>query len=169
MMTSYHLIANSVKVFLGYLLLLPALAFAAQPPIKEQVGAQALPSDIAPVTAPFPMPEFRKPAVPALSVDITAKGAQPGSKVTSAIQTAIDEVNQRGGGTVVIPNGQWHTGRISLKSYVNLHIAEGAELHFSGDVADYQPPVFTRNEGVEVMSLWALIYANGQEHIAVTG
>jgi hypothetical protein len=136
---------------------------------KEQVGAARLPEGIEPVKAPFPMPEFRKPVFPELSVDIAAKGADRASMATAVIQTAIDEVSGRGGGTVVVPKGQWRTGRISLKSNVNLHVDEGAELHFSGEVADYRPAVFTRNEGVEVMSLGACIYANGQEHIAVTG
>jgi len=121
------------------------------------------------VNAPFPMPQFRKPTFPALSVDITAHGAKQRSKATAQIQAAIDEVSNRGGGTVIVPAGQWHTGRISLKSNVNLRIDEGAELSFSGEVEDYRPAVFTRNEGVEVMSLGACIYANGQENIAVTG
>ncbi|WP_242692048.1 glycoside hydrolase family 28 protein [Aridibaculum aurantiacum] len=138
-------------------------------PFKEQVGALNLPDDIAPVTAPFPMPEFKKPVFPSLSVSIIEKGAKPGAKVTAEIQATIDEVNRRGGGTAIIPKGKWHTGRISLKSNVNLRIEEGAELYFSGEVEDYRPAVFTRNEGVEVMSLGACIYANGQENIAITG
>jgi hypothetical protein len=146
-----------------------AAAPAATIPTKDEVGAARLPDAIAPVKAPFPMPAFRKPVFPALSVDITAKGAKPGSKVTSIIQSAIDEVNAKGGGTVIIPKGQWHTGRVSLKSNVNLHLAEGAELIFSGEIADYLPAVFTRNEGVEVMSLGACVYADGQHNIAVTG
>jgi polygalacturonase len=70
---------------------------------------------------------------------------------------------------VRVPAGKWQTGRISLKSNVNLHFEAGAELYFSGEVADYRPAVFSRTEGVEVMSLGACIYANGQENIAVTG
>lgn len=138
-------------------------------PTKDQVGALNLPDEIAPVKAPFAMPQFKKPVFPALSVNIADKGAKAGEKVTQSIQSAIDEVNSRGGGTVVVPQGIWQTGRIILKSNVNLHISEGAELHFSGEIEDYLPAVFTRNEGVEVMSLGALIYANGQENIAVTG
>lgn len=115
------------------------------------------------------MPQLKRPTFPNFTVSIVAKGAKEGTKVTREIQQSIDEVNGRGGGTVVIPKGVWHTGRISLKSNVNLHIEEGAELYFSGEVEDYRPAVFTRNEGVEVMSLGACIYANGQDNIAVTG
>ncbi|MCH5685375.1 hypothetical protein LWM68_14630 [Niabella sp. W65] len=42
-------------------------------------------------------------------------------------------------------------------------------MYFSGEVEDYRPAVFTRNEGIEVMSLGACIYANGQRNIAITG
>jgi polygalacturonase len=149
-------------------------ASAAQPqkkalPTIDEVGALRLSPDIAPIKAPFAMPVFSMPHFPALSVSITRYGAKENTLATRAIQSAIDEVNSRGGGTVVIPAGQWLTGRITLKSNVNLNLAEGAEVHFSGNVADYRPAVFTRNEGVEVMSLGALIYANGETNIAVTG
>lgn len=138
-------------------------------PTKDQVGAAVMPDDIAPVKAPFPMPEFRKPKFPALTVKITEHGAKENALATKAIQAAIDAVSSKGGGTVLVPAGKWLTGRVSLKNNVNLNFAAGAELTFSGDVADYRPAVFTRNEGVEVMSLGALIYANGQTNIAVTG
>ncbi|MCU7552786.1 glycoside hydrolase family 28 protein [Chitinophagaceae bacterium LB-8] len=138
-------------------------------PVVSEVGALALPDEIAPVTAPFPMPQFKKPTFPSLSISIIEKGAKEGIKNTGMIQAAIDEVNRRGGGTVIVPAGKWNTGRISLKSNVNLHLAEGAELHFSGEVEDYRPAVFTRHEGIEVMSLGACIYAYQQENIALTG
>jgi len=88
---------------------------------------------------------------------------------TAAIQKAIDKVSAQGGGTVLIPKGVWRSGRIELKSHVNLHLDEGAELHFSGEVKDYLPAVFTRNEGIEMYSLGACIYANGAQNIAITG
>lgn len=138
-------------------------------PYKEQVGALKLPRDIATITAPFPMPQLKKPVFPNFSVSIASRGAREGAKVTKEIQQTIDEVSSRGGGTVIIPKGNWQAGRISLKSNVNLHFEEGAVLSFSGEVEDYQPAVFTRNEGIEVMSLGACIYANGQENIAITG
>lgn len=135
----------------------------------DQVGAEHLPDTIAPVEAPFDMPEFKKPVFADTTVNIQQKGAKEGQKVTNIIQNAIDEVSKQGGGKVVIPQGKWKTGRISLKSNVNLHLAEGAELYFSGELEDYRPAVFTRHEGVEVMSLGACIYAYEQDNIAVTG
>ncbi|WP_207532295.1 glycoside hydrolase family 28 protein [Desertivirga arenae] len=138
-------------------------------PSVEQVGALNLPENIEPIKAPFNMPQLKRPMFPALSLRITERGAKQGAKVTKEIQASIDEVNSRGGGTVTIPEGKWNTGRISLKSNVNLHFEDGAELYFSGEVEDYRPAVFTRNEGVEVMSLGACIYANNQENIAITG
>lgn len=138
-------------------------------PTKDQVGAANLPEEIAPVKAPFPMSEFKKPKFPALTVRITEHNAKENELATKSIQAAIDAVSSKGGGTVIVPAGKWLTGRISLKNNVNLNIAAGVEVTFSGDVADYRPAVFTRNEGVEVMSLGALIYANGQTNIAVTG
>lgn len=138
-------------------------------PVKSQVGASQLPDVIAPITAPFKMPQLKKPVFPKLSLSIADRGAKKDVITTKEIQAAIDEVSSKGGGTVVVPAGKWKTGRISLKNNVNLHIAEGAELYFSGEVEDYRPAVFTRNEGIEVMSLGACIYANGQENIAVTG
>ncbi|WP_069661064.1 glycoside hydrolase family 28 protein [Arcticibacter eurypsychrophilus] len=138
-------------------------------PQKNEVGALCMPQDIAPVKAPFPMPRFTKPIFPSLTMSITRMGAKKSRITTKEIQATIDQVNKKGGGTVLIPKGVWKTGRISLKSNVNLHLQEGAELHFSSEVEDYRPAVFTRNEGIEVMSLGACIYANGQTNIAVTG
>ncbi|GGF32004.1 glycoside hydrolase family 28 protein [Echinicola rosea] len=136
---------------------------------KDQVGAANMPDKIAPVEAPFAMPEFKKPVFPAFTINIHERGAEEGELATSIIQGAIDEASAQGGGKVVVPAGKWKTGRISLKSNVNFHLEEGAELYFSGQLEDFRPAVFTRHEGVEVMSLGACIYAYQQENIAVTG
>ena len=136
---------------------------------KAEVGAENMPDTILPVEAPFEMPNFKKPQYPDLTMNISDKGAKEGEKVTKIIQAAIDEVSQKGGGKVIIPPGKWKTGRISLKSNVNLHFEKGSELYFSGKLEDYRPAVFTRHEGVEVMSLGACIYAYKQDNIAVTG
>lgn len=131
-----------------------------------EVGPDRMPDTIEPVEAPFVMPAFERPAFPERTMTVRMKGK---GLSTKSIQKAIDDTNRKGGGTVVVPAGVWHTGRITLKSNVNLHLSEGAELHFSGDIKDYLPAVFTRDEGIEVYSLGACIYADGQENIALTG
>lgn len=135
----------------------------------DQVGAENMPDTIAEVKAPFDMPRFEKPTFPDRTMSIEEKGAKQGEISTPAIQSAIDEISEKGGGKVVVPEGKWKSGRISLKSNVNFHLEEGAELRFSGELEDYRPAVFTRHEGVEVMSLGACIYAYEQDNIAVTG
>ena len=105
-------------------------------PVKEEVGAAALPDTIAPVEAPFDFPLLKKPVFPSLTVSVADYGARRGTMATRAIARAITDVHERGGGRVIVPPGIWHTGRIELLSNVDLHLCEGAELHFSGEVAD---------------------------------
>ena len=141
----------------------------AQIPTAEQVGATCMPDTIAPIHAPFDMPQLYKPFFPNYTVELSKKQLKKYSLVSVAIQKAIDEVSAKGGGKVVVPSGVWKTGRIILKSNVNLHLAEGTELHFSGRIEDYLPVVFTRSAGIEGMSLGSFIYAENQENIALTG
>lgn len=66
----------------------------------------------------------------------TADDAPPD---TAAIQKAIDACAKAGGGTVVIPSGRFVSGSIHVKDEVTLHLAEGAVLEGSGDLAHYEP------------------------------
>lgn len=88
---------------------------------------------------------------------------------SEAFQKAIAACNSAGGGTVLVSEGKYLTGPIHLKSNVNLHLQEGAEILFSTNKADYLPLVHTSYEGVELMNYSPLIYAKGQKNIAVTG
>ena len=174
-MNTKHIMKSAAQMaVLSGLLWLTAASAQAQAvtdgiPVREEVGALNMPETIAPIKAPFDMPQLTRPEFNAFTLSITETGAREGKMATRAIQKAIDRVNRKGGGTVIVPAGIWNTGRIELKSNVNLHLEEGAELHFSGNIKDYQPAVFTRNEGVELYSLGALVYANGQRNIALTG
>jgi polygalacturonase len=82
---------------------------------------------------------------------------------------AIRACAESGGGRVVVSGGSFLTGPIHLKSNVNLHVAGGATIKFSTDAARYLPTVVTRFEGMELMNYSPLIYAYGQENIAITG
>lgn len=138
----------------------------AQLPASLKAGPQYMPVEIPPIVAPFDVSGISRPvfAQRMMTVKMNREGLS-----TKAIQRAIDKMSRRGGGTVVIPDGQWRSGRIELKSGVCLHLSDGAVLTFSGEIKDYQPAVRTRNEGYDVLSLGAMIYANGAENIGLTG
>src|SRR5690606_6916666 len=87
----------------------------------------------------FDMPRVKETSFPDYSRSIREFGAESGGivKNTEAIKKAIDEVNAKGGGKVVIPRGLWLTGPIVLKSNVNLHLEAGSLLVFSRDFDDY--------------------------------
>lgn len=135
-------------------------------PTESEVGVEALTENIAPVIAPFPIINFEKPSFPS---DTTVLSLLPDGLNTTTIQRAIDDLSLKGGGTVVMPKGEWITGRIQLKDNINLYFTKGAILKFSGELEDYLPVVFTRIAGMEAMSVAACIYANGATNIAITG
>ena len=55
--------------------------------------------------------------------------ALPSAPMHSA--KAIDALAQKGGGKLIVPQGVWFTGPITLKSNINLHIEKGAVSSFS--------------------------------------
>ena len=109
---------------------------------------------------------------PERSVSITDFGAVPGDSLqlaTEAIANAILAMNQAGGGTVIVPDGTFWTGPITLKSNVNLFLADNAVLKFTTEVKQYFPAVPSRWEGIDCNNTHPLIYAYGETNIALTG
>ncbi len=117
------------------------------------------------------MSEISLPKFPDRNFNILKFGAVSDGKSlnTDAINNAINECSESGGGTVVIPKGEFLTGAIHLKSNVNLHISEGAILKFSTNPKDFLPAVLVGWEGSICMNYSPLIYAYGQKNIAVSG
>lgn len=111
------------------------------------------------------------PTFPNQSYDITAYGAigDGVTDCTEAFKSSITKCSQSGGGKVIVPEGHFVTGPIYLMSNVNLYVTEKAVIKFSTDPNKYLPVVFTRWEGVECMNYSPLIYAYGEENIAITG
>lgn len=103
--------------------------------------------------------------------DITKYGASTKAKASDnqkAINKAIAACSKGGGGQVVVPEGTFHTGAITLLSKVNLHVKEGAVLQFVFQPELY-PIVLTRWEGIDCWNLQPCIYAYKQTDIAITG
>ncbi|MCD8186832.1 MAG: glycoside hydrolase family 28 protein [Rikenellaceae bacterium] len=119
---------------------------------------------------PFEMPRVEKPVFPDYEVNIKDFGAV-GDGVflnTEVFAKAIDHVNEKGGGKVVVPAGVWFTGPIVLKSNVNLFVDKGALVLFTTELSQY-PLIDTWFEGWESRRCQSPISARGQENIAITG
>ena len=163
-----------LKSLLSLIALLPFLAASAGTDYNnltdKNTGAAAMPETIAAIgNAPFKMKDLKRPKFPDRTESVTDDLKDDGGKITEGINKLIADMSKRGGGTVVVPAGHWLSGRIVLKSNVNLRLDKGAVIEFSGSIDDYQPAVFTRHEGVEIMGAGAFIYANGEKNIALTG
>lgn len=149
----------------------PAPAPPTAPPVLGP-APQYMPTEtIEAVRPPFAMPQPTRPRIPAGVFDIREFGALSDgkTKATAAFAQAIAKASQAGGGTVLVPPGQWLTGPIHLASNINLHVSAGATLLFSQDFSDYLPPVLTRWEGQELYGYSPLIYARDCENVAITG
>ena len=93
------------------------------------------------------------------------------TKDTAAIQRAIDDCGAHNGGQVILTDGRFLCGTISLRSGVELHIERDAVLLGSTDANDF-PNIesdFWRTEYAPRFNKRCMIYAEGCEDIAITG
>lgn len=92
------------------------------------------------------------------------------TKDTRALQAAIDACAQAGGGTVVLPAGRYLSGTLTLRSHLTLHLGPGAVLLGSPEPGDYEAKPFpARDLDVGGFEIWALLYADGAQHLTVEG
>jgi polygalacturonase len=122
-------------------------------------------------TMPGILQRIVPPVFPAREFAITKFGALADgtNNCTRAFQQAIAACAQAGGGRVLVPAGKFLTGPIQLRSNVELHLADDAEVIFSDRFEDYLPPVFVRVGGIEIFNYSPLIYAHDCRNVAVTG
>lgn len=151
-----------------------AVLFAgmAVPLIGMTSGPERLAQRQVRVSAPFDMPAITIPDFShATRYPITDFGAVPADKARTgtAIARAIAVAHAAGGGIVVVPEGVWETGKIHLRSNVNLHLSRGATLLFSDNPEDYLPAVSSSWEGVECYNYSPLVYAYDCQNVALTG
>ncbi|MEI2465829.1 glycoside hydrolase family 28 protein [Niallia taxi] len=91
-----------------------------------------------------------------------------GELCTESIQKSIDEAYENGGGTIIIPAGEFLTGALFLKDNIELNLSRGAVLKFSNSQHDY-PVVTSRWEGVKREVYASCLYAENAKNISVTG
>lgn len=85
---------------------------------------------------------------------------------SEAIQKAIDECSQAGGGTVVIPAGHtFMSGPFNLRSFVDFHVEANAKVIANPDESVYTKSAFKGNRGEGM--IW--IGANNVEQVSITG
>lgn len=121
---------------------------------------------------PFDFPDLQPPEFKKQIFDIREYGAKSGKDAvlnTETINHAIIDCSQAGGGRVLVPSGVWMTGPVHLKSNVNLHLGDGAELRFSKKFDNYLPVVLIRRGGILCYNYSPPLYARNCENIAVTG
>ncbi|MDD6210390.1 MAG: glycosyl hydrolase family 28 protein [Bacteroidales bacterium] len=91
--------------------------------------------------------------------NIVDYGAKNHALSTKAIQKAIDECSESGGGTVYVPAGEYISGTLFLKSNVHLYLEHGSTIKGSSDLNDYTIDGKT----------YGLMYAMNAHNITISG
>ncbi len=116
------------------------------------------------------LPVIDQPRFRADTFLVTSYGAKGDGLTlnTKAINRAIAECSQKGGGVVVIPAGLWMSGPVVLKSNVNLHLKKAATLLFTPDKSQY---ALTEGfyEGKAAARNQSPISGTDLENVALTG
>jgi polygalacturonase len=98
-------------------------------------------------------------------------GAKPDGKTlcTKAIQSAINQCSENGGGTVYFPAGTWLTGTIYLESHVTLRLDSGCLLLGSKEKKDYGRRRKPLGIEGETFGYWAIIAGKNLKEVAIRG
>ncbi len=119
---------------------------------------------------PFEMEKIQRPAIPALTVQLTDFGAV-GDGVTlntDAFASAMQYLSDKGGGHLVVPSGIWRTGPVEIKSNCDLHVTKDAIIIFDPSRELY-PIIETVFEGLDTKRCESPLWAENAENISVTG
>lgn len=119
---------------------------------------------------PFKMEQVTAPVFPDNEVNLKDFGAKgDGSSLcTDAFAKAIEALEKKGGGKLVVPQGVWFTGPITLKSNINLHLNKGAVILFSPDI-DLYPLIDASFEGLDTRRCQSPISGHNLVNVAITG
>lgn len=87
---------------------------------------------------------------------------------TAAFEQAVANMEEQGGGTLIVPPGIYNTYSIELKSNMTLHLEAGAEIRFIQNHQGYQI-VKAEFEGRSEDLYMPCIYARNAENVTLSG
>jgi polygalacturonase len=114
-----------------------------------------------------PMTQVSEPVIPANEVNIKDFGGVGDglSLNTEAFKKAISALEKKGGGRLVVPQGVYLTGLISLKDNIDLHLERNAIIMATPDKTLH----VKENNGVKEDKATPLINASKRTNICITG
>lgn len=118
---------------------------------------------------PFKTEPVNPPVIPDLTVSLADYGGKGDGYTlnTEAFGRALDDLEKRGGGHLVVTEGVWVTGPIAMRSNVDLHIVKDAIILFSPDKSLY--PILPPDEGTGGQLCTAPISATHISNFSITG
>ena len=151
-------------------LILPVLILFACAGKQEYQTTRQADIDCLTKSAAFSMPRVALPQFADRTFSVLDYGADPTGVAlsTDAIQRAIDDCSTAGGGTVVIPEGIYHTAPLTLKSNVRLYTDYNCFVLFSHDLNLYDI-LDEWFEGIPTKRCTSPLNAFNAENIAITG
>jgi len=104
-----------------------------------------------------------KPVIPSRVFNLRDFGRAPtgNASTTEVFRAALAAVDKAGGGTLVIPAGDYSLGPIDLCSNLDFHLEAGAHLRFSQNPADYRLPTAAKYR--------PMIWAQNRHDVVVSG
>ncbi|MBD5250238.1 MAG: glycoside hydrolase family 28 protein [Bacteroides sp.] len=118
---------------------------------------------------PFNAPAVSAPSIPDLTVRLADFGgvADGITLNTEAIERAIAHLSAQGGGHLVLDEGVWLSGPITMKSNIDLHVTHNAILLFTTDKSRYA--ILDPDEGTATSMRQPPIYAHHISNFSITG
>lgn len=119
---------------------------------------------------PFPMEKVERPVIPSRTVSIKDFGGTGNgiASNTEAFAKALGHLADKGGGHLIVPEGIWLTGPITLTDNIDLHLEKNAIIIFDPDRKLY-PVIGTNFEGLDTRRCESPIHAEHARNVSITG